>query len=79
MRIARQALLLHFPFVGNVREVSQVRVEHDRTDHLYDVGCLCAGSVLRGSGASGLLGLLCSVSLGEQRYSDPEEAKHTGS
>src|SRR5262245_9339827 len=63
VRIARQPLFLSFPFLGNVRQVSQILVETNRTDHGNDVRRLCARSVLRAAGATCLLRLLCPFSL----------------
>ena len=77
--MAHQRLMLNFPLVGNIREMSHICGRPDRTDHLHNVGCLCAGSVLRDSGAIRLGLLLCTVSLGEQGYSNAEEAKHRSS
>jgi hypothetical protein len=76
VRIARQSSLLEFLLGCNVRKLSQIRIHHNRTDHLHHVRSLCAGSVLTRSGAIVLLRLLCAVSLGEQRHSDAEDAKH---
>ena len=54
-----------FPFCGDVREVSQILILTDRTDHLHDVRPLRAGSILSSAGAAGLLSLLCASPLSE--------------
>ena len=46
VRIARQDLLFELLLRRDIRKVSQVLFQHDRTDHLHDVRCLCAGGVL---------------------------------
>ena len=61
---------------GNVRKLSQILVVTDRTDHLHYIRRLCAGGVLRAVGPIVLLDGLCAISLGEQRHSDAEQAKH---
>ena len=50
MRIARQDSLFELLLGRDVRKVSQVCVQHDRTDHLHDIRSLRAGGILRGSG-----------------------------
>ena len=47
VRIASQDSLVGFLLWRDVREISQVLRSDDRTDHLHDIGSLCAGSVLR--------------------------------
>ena len=76
MRIARQDTLFELLLGGNIRQVSQIRSHHDRTDHLHYVRLLRAGRVLSTVGASALLGLFCAIALGEKRHGDAEEAKH---
>ena len=55
MRIARQDSLVELLLGRDVRKVSQVRVQHDRTDHLHDIRSLCTGSILPRIGPSRLL------------------------
>ena len=72
-------LFVEFPFCGDIREISQILIQTDRTDHLHDVGSLCAGGILRAVGPIVLLDGLCAISLGEQRHSDAEQAKRRSS
>ena len=79
VRIAGQDSLVELLLWRDVRELSQVLVQTDRTNHLHDIRPLRAGSVLRAVGPIVLLDGLCAISLGEQRHSDAEQAKRRSS
>ena len=62
------------PLPRNVRQVSQILVQTDRTDHLHDVRRLCAGSVLCRIGPSSVLG---PGALGAENAPEPSSATAT--
>ena len=79
-RISRQTSLFFFLLWRNVREVAQILVHGNRADHLHYVRPLCARRVLLAVRSAGLLDLLCAtLTLGEQRHCDTEDAKHRSS
>src|SRR6266511_5280418 len=79
VRIAREHLLVELLLLRDIRKISQVLGQKDRTDHSCHLRSLCTGGVLRVVGPIVLLAGLCAISLGEQRHSDAEKAKRRSS
>ena len=71
VRISHQPSLFELRFGCDVRKLSQILIETNRTDHLHYVGSLCAGGVLVGSGAIGLLDGLWAISLANSATAMP--------